>query len=309
MSATAPQNPHVTCTKSTVPSPPTTHPQLPQETPPFPGDHHAPLRLSCWVPGLLVGLPPTALPKHGPRPCVFTRGGAHHRAPTTQATESRQKDEAGGSLLWGGVELGDTDGKTKDRAPALGQHSRTRSASGQDKDSGAQQRTQSRSRGLFRSPRPAGRGAGSWDAWPSLQRLLEVLPVSGSTGHQGNARPTSLPTVTHSVAAHPHLTRWPCRAVPSQAMLTGCSLTCTVTREGQNTCTAKRNLVTRRRSDQGKGRVPDPAEHQSWERPGSGAVLNPDPGDTAAVNGHVVDRRAPSGVVDVLGDLSWAEAQ
>lgn len=164
-------------------------------------------------------------------------------------------------------------------------------------------------RGLFRSPQPAGGGAGSWDAWPFLQRLLEVLPVSGSTGHQGNARPTSLPAVTHSVAAHPHLTRWPCRAVPSQAMLTGCSLTCTVTREGQNTCTAKRNLVTRRRSDQGKGRVPDPAEHQSWERPGSGAVLNPDPGDTAAVNRHVVDRRAPSGVVDVLGDLSWAEDQ
>ena len=70
-------------------------------------------------------------------------------------------------------------------------------------------------RGLFRSPQPAGGGAGSWDAWPFLQRLLEVLPVSGSTGHQGNARPTSLPAVTHSVAAHPHLTRWPCRAVPS----------------------------------------------------------------------------------------------
>lgn len=125
-------------------------------------------------------------------------------------------------------------------------------------------------RGLFRSLQPAGGRAGSRDTWPFLQRLLEVLPVSGSAGHPGNARPTSLPTVTHSVAAHPHLTRWPCRGVPSQAMLTGCSLTCIITRGGQNTCTAKRTLVMRARSDQGKGRVPDPSEHQSWERPGSG---------------------------------------
>lgn len=82
--------------------------------------------------------------------------------------------------------------------------------------------------------------------------------------------PPACPTVSHSVAAYPHLTRWPCRGVPFQAMLTGCSLECIVTRRGQNTCTATGKVVMRRRSDQGKGRVPDPSEHQHWERPGSG---------------------------------------
>lgn len=164
-------------------------------------------------------------------------------------------------------------------------------------------------RGLFRSPQPAGGGAGSRDTWPFLQRLLEVLPVSGSAGHPGNARPTSLPTVTHSVAAHPHLTRWPCRGVPSQAMLTGCSLTCIITRGGQNTCTAQRTLVMRARSDQGKGGSQIPQSTRVGKDQDVGAVLSPDPGDTAAVNQHVVDRCAPPGVVDVLGDLSWSGDQ
>lgn len=65
----------------------------------------------------------------------------------------------------------------------------------------------------------------------------------------------------------------------------------------------------RARSDQGKGGSQIPQSTRVGKDQDVGAVLSPDPGDTAAVNQHVVDRRAPPGVVDVLGDLSWSGDQ
>lgn len=163
---------------------------------------------------------------------------ARTTAPTTQATESRQRTRLGKPSV-GRVQLGDTDGKTKDRAPALGQHSRTRSASGQDRDSGAQQRTQSRSPGdaVWESSACRTRSTGAGMPGPPSE-LLEVLPVSGAgsprecpphqPAHCGRTGGSS--SSSHKVALQG------C-AFPS--MLTGCSLTCTVTGKAEDTCTAK----------------------------------------------------------------------
>lgn len=131
-------------------------PQRPHKTLPFPEAHHIPLRLSCWVPGLLVGLPPTALPKHGLRPC--TTVDAH--SPPPRGDRSRQKDKARGAFCGEGSSCVTRMGRPKTGPQHWASTSGPGVLQGRTGIQELSRALRAGARGLFRSPQPAGGGAG-----------------------------------------------------------------------------------------------------------------------------------------------------